>query len=139
MLEERLKALFGVKKQMKVGDYSSPATQTVSTGDLLIDISEKMEKNKIRHLPVFEGENLVGIVSHSTVQLLAGFQQELSLTAKEIMTRDPYVINFDTHLHDVLKYMMDKKISSAIVKSADGKYSIFTTFDALHVLFNVTV
>ncbi|MDH5581373.1 MAG: CBS domain-containing protein, partial [Bdellovibrionales bacterium] len=108
MLEERLKALFGVKKQMKVGDYSSPATQTVSTGDLLIDISEKMEKNKIRHLPVFEGENLVGIVSHSTVQLLAGFQQELSLTAKEIMTRDPYVINFDTHLHDVLKYMMDK-------------------------------
>jgi len=139
MLEERLKSLFGMKKQMKVGDYSSPANITIQSSDLLIDVSEKMEKNKIRHIPVFEGDNLIGIISHSTLQLLAGFQQELTLTAKEIMTKDPYVVEYDSHLHDVLSHMMDHKISSILVKSSDGKYLIFTTFDALNVLFKVTV
>ncbi len=138
MLEERLKTLFGVKKQITIGNYSSPATHTVRTDATMTEVSKKMEENKIRHLPVFDNDNLVGIISVNTVKLLSGLDQNAQITAQEAMTKNPYVVAFNTPLHTVLAHMMEKKISSALVKNEDGSYNIFTTFDGLQVLFDVT-
>lgn len=53
----------------KVKDIMTAKTTliTVDKGDNIVDVMEKMDKNKIRHLPVLDGEKVIGVVSITDV------------------------------------------------------------------------
>ncbi len=95
-----------------------------------------MRAERIRHLPIVEGEHLVGLVSQSDLRLietLSGVDTE-KVSAAEAMTPDPYVVPPDAPLADVAAQMVDRKIGSAVVV-LDGKVvGMFSAIDALRAL-----
>ena len=53
----------------KVKDIMTPKEKliTVSKDESIADVSKKMDENKIRHLPVLEGDKVIGVVSITDV------------------------------------------------------------------------
>ncbi len=97
-----------------------------------------MDEHRIRHLPVVDGEKLVGIVSDRDLRLVtepsSGRARGSKLTVGEICERDVYVVELTERLDGVLDEMLRRRIGSAVVVKADRVVGIFTSVDACRVL-----
>jgi CBS domain-containing protein len=116
-------------KDLPVDEYSTPVYVTAQVSETAAQLLEKMEKEGIRHLPIFDREELRGMVSDRDLRNL----KDSSIGAGELMSKDIFEVPTGTLLRDVVFDMSSKKVGSALVKEAEG-YSIFTTVDALNAL-----
>lgn len=116
-------------KSLPVDEYATPCSVTAQVGDKVSDLISKMQAEGVRHLPVFEGDSLKGMISSRDLQNL----KESELGAGEIMAKDVFEVPTGTLLREVVFEMSSKKVGSALIKEEDG-YSIFTTVDALNAL-----
>lgn len=55
-----------------VKDYMSPAPQTVSPDDTIVEVAEKFVNERYRRYPVVDGGRLVGIISRREVMRAMG-------------------------------------------------------------------
>jgi acetoin utilization protein AcuB len=95
---------------------------------------EFMREHRIRHLPVTEGGKLVGLVSDRDIKLMLGpdfaYPGEKELKVRQVMVREPYIVDLEARLDEVLRHMAEHQLGSAIV-TRDGKLAgVFTTTDA---------
>lgn len=105
----------------------------------LAQAHDLMREHRLRHLPVLEHGNLVGVVSVGDLHLLETIG-DFSLHAvpvSEAMTERPFVVTGDTPLDEVVEIMAEKKYGCAIVAGRGGVEGIFTTVDACRVLAKV--
>lgn len=112
---------------------------TIGRQASLAEAHRLMREHAIRHLPVTDGDRLIGIVSQGDLHLLetiAEFPLE-SVEVAEAMTPNPYIVPGDTALDEVVEIMADKKYGSAIVMGRDGVEGIFTTVDACRAFADV--
>jgi len=95
-----------------------------------------MRERKIRHLPVLEGGQLLGILSVRDVYLIETLQDvdPAQVTVEEAMTAEPYAVAPDASLKEVVTTMAAKKYGAAVVMEGRKVAGIFTTIDALKVL-----
>lgn len=97
-----------------------------------------MEEHRIRHLPVVEGEELVGIVSERDLRLVkkpsSGRAVVEEVTVGSICERDVFTVELTERLDGVLDEMLKRRIGSAIVVKADRVVGIFTAVDACRFL-----
>ena len=101
----------------------------------LMKAHSMMTELGIRHLPVQEGGKLVGIISDRDVKLASSFKDGEKLLVKEVMTLDPYTVEPETSLHEVVKTMADHRYGCALVLQGNGKLvGIFTATDGLREL-----
>ena len=94
-----------------------------------------LEGGGIRHIPVFNGSNLVGIVSERDVRearIRLGNANKVSLD--EICTRDVATVSPVATASDAVKTMLDRRIGSVVVVDGGFVVGIFTTTDALRVV-----
>ena len=116
----------------------TPFPYSVEAGASAGDARLLMDEHRIRHLPVVEGEHLVGIVSDRDLQLLAdpesGGAIETTKTVGSICERDVYVVELTERLDGVLDEMLARRIGSAIVVKAGRIVGIFTAVDACRFL-----
>lgn len=115
-------------------------------GDALITIQldapltaaiELMTDRNIRHLPVLDGSQLVGIVSDRDLAAIETLMQGELGTVKvaEAMTPEPYVVSETLPLADVAKTMAEHKYGCVLVTNEEGALTaIFTANDALLLL-----
>jgi acetoin utilization protein AcuB len=98
-----------------------------------------MREHQVRHLPVLEHGNLVGIVSVRDLHLLEtlGKLELDDLTVDEAMTENPFVVTSDMPLDEIADIMAEKKYGSAIIAGRDGVEGIFTTVDACRALASI--
>lgn len=95
-----------------------------------------MREHDIRHLPVVDNGELVGVVSQGDLHLLETIA-EFSLDDVEVdeaMTPSPFFVKPDAPVDDVAEVMAERKYSSAIVMGRDGVEGIFTYIDACRAL-----
>lgn len=95
-----------------------------------------MREHDIRHLPVVDNGELVGIVSRGDLHLLetiADFSLD-EVEVDEAMTPDPFYVTQDVPLDYVVDIMARKKYGSAIIVGSEGVEGIFTATDACRVL-----
>jgi acetoin utilization protein AcuB len=98
-----------------------------------------MREHQLRHLPVLDEGELVGIVSVGDLHLLetiADFSLE-EIPVDEAMSEHPFVVTGDMPLDEVAEIMADKKYGSAIVAGREGVEGIFTTTDACRALASI--
>lgn len=103
--------------------------------DTVGEAAKLMEGGGIRHIPVFSGSNLIGIVSERDIRearLRLGNASKVSL--EEICTRDVATISPVAPVSDAVKTMIDRKIGSVVVVDGGFVVGIFTTTDALRVV-----
>jgi acetoin utilization protein AcuB len=111
----------------------TPFPHTVHLEDGITRAQEIMLEHDLRHVPVEEGGEIVGLVSQRDVEprLAAGGAK---LPVREVCSRDPYVVDLDERLDRVLLEMADRRIASALVTRRNRLVGIFTTTDACRVL-----
>jgi acetoin utilization protein AcuB len=133
---------------MKVGNYMTPEPITVSEADSMAEAVLVMRRHSIRHLPVVNGNLLVGIVTdrdlrRASPSLLSGIAEEKyqevleSTPVSKIMTREPFTVRLDTDLADAVNILVEKRISSLPVVNGAELVGIVTEIDALRVLLEL--
>lgn len=119
-----------------VKKYMTPTPQTIGREAPLATAKEIMTGLAIRHLPVIQGDKVVGVLSDRDIQVLEFLAQDHAdaLRVDDAMTRDVYVVAPETPLQDVAAAMTAGKFGSAVVVEGGKVRGIFTTIDALRAL-----
>jgi CBS domain-containing protein len=119
-----------------IGDCMTPNPVTIPSDLSLADAARRMYEHGIRHLPVMEGSNVVGIVSERDLALVRGIPgvNEDTVQVTEAMISNPYVVRPDTPLEDAVAIMHERKIGGAVVMQGPEVRGIFSVIDALAVL-----
>lgn len=113
------------------------AVVTIQLDAPLSEAIELMSRQNIRHLAVFDGSEIVGIVSErdlTVIELL--MPNELgTVRVAEAMTPEPYVVRESQPLAQVAKTMAEHKYGCVLIADKAGALaSIFTANDALLLL-----
>lgn len=126
-------------KNLSIDGYTSPCPVTVNENDNLTMAFSILEKEKFRHLPVVNDENmLVGILSERDLHALQDFSSLKHPRVKDCMEEDVIAVQVGASLLDTAFLLSDKKIGSVLVRDAKGKLEgIFTTTDALNALIEI--
>jgi acetoin utilization protein AcuB len=129
-LEGRPMARHAVRRFMTV------APVVVAAGASLSEAHGLMRERRIRHLPVLEGGQLVGLVSLRDVYLLQTLRGVDPAVARveEAMSPEPFRVAPDAPLHEVAREMAHRRIGSAVVVEHGEVVGLFTTVDALEAL-----
>jgi len=93
-----------------------------------------LEQFRIRHLPVHEGDRLVGVVSERDLKRAAemGWDVTLGGSARvgDICTKDVYIVRPEEPLVDVLQHMATQHVDSVLIARHGKLAGIFTFTDA---------
>lgn len=119
-----------IQKFMTCQPHAVEASETVQNA------SKMMSDLKIRHLPVMEKGKVSGIISDRDIKMALSLvdANPRLLLVKDISHENPYIVDPDTHLSDVVREMADKFYGSAIVVQNGKLVGIFTTVDACRAL-----
>lgn len=121
-----------MKENLDMQTYMTASPHTINSGLPLKKAKELMKKYGVRHLPVQVAGHLVGVVTDRDLKLGASFDRAENLLVDDIMTPDPYAVQLNASLSDVVREMARKKFGCAVIQDRDGKVAgIFTATDGL--------
>src|SRR4051812_46099952 len=123
-------------QMLRVRQYMTPSPQYVS-GDLpLMEAQLQMRLHRIRHLPVVEEGEVVGILSQRDVFLMETLRDAdpEAATVRETMRPAPYTVTPDAPLDEVARAMWADRLGCVLVLEKQRLVGIFTRSDALRAL-----
>ena len=112
----------------------TPFPYSVQSSAPLEQARQLMERHGVRHLPVTEQRTVVGVISdrdlkavvHSAPAPGAGSER----TVRDLSVSEPYIVDLNQPLADVLLTMAERHIGSAIVMKGGKLAGMFTAVDA---------
>ncbi|MBI4643370.1 MAG: CBS domain-containing protein [Deltaproteobacteria bacterium] len=127
---------------MKVRDIMVKEVATLDVNDELSLANDIMRLGRIRHLPVVEGQRLVGIISErdlfrSSLAQALGYESKATrdlmktLHIKDIMVPAVVTVSPDTAICDAVRLMVDRKIGCLPVVENEGLVGLITETDIL--------
>jgi len=135
-----------MSKVQLVRDIMTKELSTLDHTGRLLDAVLLMRSSGFRHLPVVNGDKLVGLVSDRDVHRAAPSifgkitQEEYNRIFEttpitKVMTREPVTVTPDTPVRDVVHLMHERKFGSMPVVEGDNKLvGLITTTDLLGIL-----
>jgi len=116
----------------------TPFPYHIEAGSSLAIAVRMMEDHDIRHLPVLEDGDVVGIISERDLErakiLGHPLSEETELTVGDLCTRQPYFVDISDPLDRVLDALAEKRLGSALVLKDGELAGIFTSMDACRLL-----
>ena len=101
-------------------------------------ILELMNSHNIRHIPIKQGDLVVGIVSERDLRWMGSPAIAMPVTDEipvhHVMTPNPYVVEINTPLTTVIFGMTERKIGAAIVLSSGRLAGIVSVIDMCRAL-----
>ena len=129
---------------MKVREWMSPDPVTVTPRTTVSVARQLLSTYGFRHLPVVDGDRLVGIISDRDVRLddaqvrgalrrgVLGEVLEDDRPTEAVMSSSPHVIGPDEMVEAAARLMLSRRISGLPVVDADHRLcGIITTTDCL--------
>ncbi|MCL4807006.1 MAG: CBS and ACT domain-containing protein [Thermoanaerobaculia bacterium] len=127
---------------MLVRDIMRSPVVGVSPGTTLADAYRTMREKAFRHLPVMEGERLVGVVTDRDLRLAtsalapAPFPADSSVAA--VMCPEPLTADPQDSVEDAARVMRERKIGCLPVVDDGRVVGIITGIDLLDALIRMT-
>ena len=124
------------RKTLTIADVMTPQPLTIGRDQKLFTAHKMMAENGIRHLPVLEHGDLVGVVSQRDlyfVETIAGVDK-FADKVEDAMTTDTRKFAPETPLVEVAREMFEHKLGCAVIVERDRVAGIFTAMDALRIL-----
>lgn len=122
-----------------ISRYATRSICTVSPDDRMIRAHDLMRDQRIRHLPVVDAGQLVGIVTDRDLRLVvpaAGADPD-EVPVRAVMSAHPIAVLPGDLLDTVVARMTELRANAAVVVGKDGVEGIFTTVDALDALYDL--
>lgn len=131
-----------MKNRQPVKDIMSTELKTVHRKQNMAEVQALMDEFHIRHLPVVEGEKVIGMVSrtdlmHVRYGAMKGREKDqrallATIPVEEIMTETPQTIPVGSSIRDAGHLLFEKNFSALPVTNDDDKLvGIVTTKDML--------
>lgn len=136
------KQLLIMKKREPISHIMTKSVVTVNQNDELKEVVRKLKSNAIRHIPVVNGSEVVGIISRSDINrltfgaLFEGQQgadeailEMLSIT--QIMTSKPKTVSPETSIRDLVEIFAIEEFHALPVVDKGVLKGIVTTTDVM--------
>ena len=127
---------------MLVRDIMRSPVVAVPPETTLGDAYRTMREKAFRHLPVLDGERLVGVVTDRDLRLATSalapvpFPADSSVSA--VMCREPLTADADDAVEDAARVMRERKIGCLPVVDDGRVIGIITGIDLLDALIRMT-
>jgi len=116
----------------------TPFPYHVQADDPVSEVERLMEEHRIRHVPVQDGGRVVGIISERDLQHLVNPalppRDRERIRARDVLVPDPYLVEMNAPLDEVLAEMSRRQIGSAIVVRHQRLAGILSASDICRVL-----
>lgn len=137
-----------MSEEYLVRDFMSAPATSLSQDASLLDAVLTFRRTQFRHVPIVDGETVVGILTERDVQrvapsMLARITQEeyndifQNTPIKRVMTRNPLIITPATPLREAAALMNGNKVGCLPVVEGGRLVGILTVIDMLGVLVRV--
>jgi CBS domain-containing protein len=135
-----------MKRREPVSKIMTANVLTVNVNDDLHEVVELLKKKKIRHVPVLEGKEIVGIISKTDINRLTfsslfdnqeGADEAIltMLSIPQVMTHKPRVVNSEQVIKDVAEIFSQEEYHALPVTDAQGELTgIVTTTDVIRYM-----
>ncbi|TVQ75748.1 MAG: CBS domain-containing protein [Flavobacteriales bacterium] len=135
-----------MKKREPISSIMTSSVITINLNDHLRDVKKKFSKENIRHLPVMNGDELVGMISKNDIMRLSFgsiFDNQENadeavldmLSVDQVMTHNPKSIAEDALIRDAAEIFVSSHFHSLPVVNAEGKIAgIVTSTDVIRYL-----
>ncbi|MBW7871683.1 MAG: CBS domain-containing protein [Flavobacteriia bacterium] len=136
-----------MKKRVPISQIMAKEVVSLNPVQTLYDAEDLFEKHKIRHLPVVDGENLIGVLSKS--DLLRISYSELSddeesvesmifdaYTIPQVMTKTPVTVDSEATVRDVAEVFAKQSFHALPVVDHGKLVGMITTTDLINYLLD---
>ncbi len=131
-----------------VRDFMSAMVTTVPSTARLLEAALTLRRTSFRHLPIVEGDKLVGIITDRDIQrfapsLLSKISQEEynaifeNTPLAKVMTRNPLTVEPSTPVQDAVEMLHGRKLGCLPVVENGALVGILTITDMLRLLYNL--
>jgi acetoin utilization protein AcuB len=122
---------------MKVESWMRKEVVTIGRDAGIRDALTVMKKHNVRHLPVMEDENIIGIVTLGDLKqaILASMIEQLKV--EDVMVSDPLTITPDTSLEKAARIIYEKQIGCLPVVDDGTLVGILTVNDILKAFTDI--
>ncbi|MBJ2123508.1 MULTISPECIES: CBS domain-containing protein [Flavobacterium] len=131
-----------MKKREPLSHIMTKSVITVNQNDDLKKVVEKLKANSIRHIPVVNGKEVVGIISRTDINRLTfgalfdgqdGADEAIleMLTISQVMTSKPKTVSSDTIIRDLAEIFVKEEFHALPVVDNGELKGIVTTTDVL--------
>ncbi len=131
---------------MIVSEVMTPKPLAVKTNETIKRAQELMVEKSIRHLPVVDGHELLGIITESDIR--GAFLDEKSnkkvrvldpskMKISDYMTRNPMVVFPETHVEDAALVIYKNKIGALPVVRRNRLVGIISVMDILGIFVDL--
>lgn len=131
-----------MKKREPISHIMTKSVVTVNQNDDLRKVVEKLKSNSIRHIPVVNGKEVVGIISRTDVNRLTfgalfdgqeGVDEAIldMLSISQVMTSKPRTLPSDTIIKDVAEVFAKEDFHALPVVDQGELKGIVTTRDVI--------
>ncbi len=137
-----------MKKNEPIFNLMTKELITLNLTDTLYTAEKRLRTNHIRHIPVVDGENLIGLLSISDLKRISfidAYNKEGTvdtaiynmLSIKDLMIKNPITVASDATILEVSKLLASKEFHSLPVVDDDKLVGIITTTDLLHFFIDL--
>lgn len=119
-----------------VRQFMTPNPVIIDGGLSIADAFTRMFQIHARHLPVYVGGHLVGILSDRDIGHLSAVQgiDPGKCTAEQACSPNPYICAPDSSLAEVCQVLAEHRFGAALVMEEGTLVGMFTVVDALQAL-----
>lgn len=120
----------------QIRKYMTYLPKTITHDQTIVQAKDLMKKLHIRHLPVMKQGKLIGILTDRDINLVSQFIaiHPERTRVEDACTPEPYSTSPDTFLTDVVTYMAEHKLGSALIVENEKLVGIFTELDAYRAI-----
>ena len=135
-----------MKRREPVSAIMTKNVHTVNLTDELSDVVNSLKKHKIRHIPVVDGREVVGIISRTDINRLTfgslfenqdGADEAVltMLSVSQVMTSKPRLVSADATIREVAEIFAKEEFHALPVIDDHGALTgIVTTTDIINYL-----
>lgn len=124
---------------LTIQHFMTRSPHTIGHDQSLTAAHKLMREHDIRHLPVLDGGQLVGLLSQRDLHLIESLDDvdPDQVSVSEAMSSDVFSVGPGASVRQVAIEMANRKLGSAVVMDENAVVGVFTTIDALDVLVSV--
>jgi CIC family chloride channel protein len=109
-----------------VGNLGLRSPVTVEPATSLTDLEGLLNRNRLHGVPVVDGDELVGIVTHTDILRAGGASDQVSV--EDAMTKDPVTVTMDLPVSDTLERMAALGVGRLPVVDEDDPHKLIAMF-----------
>jgi acetoin utilization protein AcuB len=123
-------------RRIPIAKYMTRAQFFAAPDESVVTAYERMLEHDVRHLPVLQADQLVGVLFKSDLKLVHSLSREVlrPIQVQSVMVTEYYTVSPDEALDVAAREMSKRKWGSALVVDQGKVVGVFTTTDALRAL-----